>query len=78
MNMNGCVVEDFEGRWEHEDYQDLMCVTSMTGYAMTIVICTLNWVSNIQIEIALSTLETAYIALSQTMPDLLHLRRLIQ
>ena len=55
-----------------------MCVKSRTVYVMTIGVCTLNWVSNLQTEIALSTLEAEYIYLSHTVDDIPPLRRLIQ
>jgi hypothetical protein len=40
--------------------------------------CPLLWASKLQTEITLSTMEAEYIALSQSMPDLLPTRALIQ
>ena len=40
--------------------------------------CPLHWVSKIHTDISLSTLESEYIALSQAIRDLLHLRQLLQ
>ena len=66
--------------WKHEYGQDPVCVKSRTGYVMTLGVCPLHWVSKIQTEMSLSTLESEYTALSQAMRDLLPLRliRLIQ
>jgi Reverse transcriptase (RNA-dependent DNA polymerase) len=55
---------DFAGLWNYEDDQDPVCVKSRTGYVLTLAGCPLTWVSKLQTEIALSTLESEYIALS--------------
>jgi hypothetical protein len=55
-----------------------VCVKSRTGYVITLGGCLVLWVSKLQTEIALSTLESEYIALSQAMRDLLPMRRLLQ
>ncbi len=69
---------DFAGLWRHEDEQDPACVKSRTGYLITLGNCPVTWVSKLQTEIALSTLEAEYIALSQSIRDLLPMRRLLQ
>ena len=48
---------DFAGLWKHEDDQDPVCAKSRTGYVMNLGGCPLHWVSKLQIEISLSTLE---------------------
>ena len=55
---------DFARLWKYEDDQDLVCVKSSTGFVMNIGVCPFRWVSNIQTEIALSTLESDYISFS--------------
>ena len=40
--------------------------------------CPLTWVSKLQTQIALSTMEAEYIALSQSMRDLIAIREIIQ
>jgi hypothetical protein len=57
---------DFAGLYGVEDDQDPMCVKSRTGYCLTLANCPLIWVSKLQTEIALSTTEAEYIALSQS------------
>ena len=76
MNLDCYVDADFAGLWGSEDDQDPVCVKSRTGYVLTLGGCPLLWVSRLQTEVALSTLEAEYIALSQAMRDLLPMRRL--
>jgi Reverse transcriptase (RNA-dependent DNA polymerase) len=77
MELDMYVDADFAGLWNHEDDQDPVCVKSRTGYVITLGSCPVTWVSKLQTEIALSTLESEYIALSQGMRDLLPMRRLL-
>jgi hypothetical protein len=73
-----CYVDaNFAGLWNHESHQDPVCVKSRTGYVMTLGDCPIQWNSKLQTEIALSTTEAIYIALSQAMPELIPLRRLL-
>ena len=44
---------------------------------MTLAGCPIHWVSKLQTEIALSTLESEYIALAQAMRELVPMKRLI-
>ena len=55
-----------------------MCVKSRTGYIMTLGGCPFHWVSKLQTEISLSTLESEYIDLSQDMRYLPTLRQFLQ
>ena len=74
-----CYVDaDYAGLWNHEDDQDPVCVKSRTGYLLTLGGCPLVWVSKLQTEIALSTLEAEYISLSQAMRELMPMRELLQ
>jgi hypothetical protein len=77
-NQLDCYVDaDFAGLWKHEDDQDPVCVKSRTGYVMTLAGCPIHWVSKLQTEIALSTTESEYIALSQSFRDLIPMRRML-
>ena len=69
---------DFAGLWGYEDSQDPVCVKSRTGYIITIANCPLLWVSKLQTEIALSTLHAEYVALSQSLRDLLPVKTLVK
>ena len=74
-----CYVDaDFAGLWNVEQDQDPLCVKSRTGYPIMFMGCPLTWVSKLQTQIALSTMEAEYIALSQAMRDLIAIREVIQ
>ncbi len=51
---------------------------SRTGYVITFCGCPISWASKLQSEIALSTTESEYIALSSATRELLPLRRILQ
>ena len=69
---------DFAGLWGTEDATDSLSVKSRTGYVITLGGSPLVWGSKLQTEIALSTLEAEYIALSTSMRVLLPLRDLVK
>ena len=74
-----CYVDaDFAGLWNVEQDQDPLCVKSRTGYLIMFMGCPLTWVSKLQTQIALSTIEAEYIALSQAVRDLIALREVIR
>jgi hypothetical protein len=69
---------DFAGRW-HKDFSHLRdSVLSRTGYVVTFCGCPISWASKLQSEIALSTTESEYIALSTATRKLLPLRQVLQ
>jgi hypothetical protein len=68
---------DFAGLYNHESDQDPVCVKSRSGYIITLGGAPLIWGSKLQTEIALSTLESEYICLSQAVRELLPMRRLL-
>ena len=51
---------------------------SRTGYVIRFMGCPIVWVSKLQTEIALSTTEAEYIALSQAMRDVIPLMTIIE
>jgi len=55
---------DFAGLWNSEDDQDPICVKSRTGFLIMFMGCPLTWAFKLQTQIALSTMESEYIALS--------------
>ncbi len=73
-----CYVDaDYAGLWKQEDDQDPICVKSRTGYVMMLNKNPVHWVSKLQTEIALSTTEAEYIALSQAMRELIPMREFL-
>ena len=61
---------DFAGLWKTENADDPHCVRSRTGFVITLANCPIIWSSKMQTEIALSTMEAEYIALSTACRDL--------
>ncbi len=55
---------DFAGLWIRDDRNDPHCVWSRTGYVICLSDCPVLWISKLQTEIALSTMEAEYVALS--------------
>lgn len=69
-----CFVDaDFAGGFSSETSEDPVSVFSRTGYVIYYYGCPLIWVSKLQSEISLSTVEAEYIALSQSMRDVIPL-----
>ena len=74
-----CYVDaDFAGLWDPEMSEDPNSVKSRTGYVIMFANAPIIWVSKLQTEIALSTTEAEYIAMLQSMRDLLPMQRLLK
>jgi len=74
-----CYVDaDFAGLWGAEHDQDPVCVKSRTGYIIMFMGCPLVWASKLQTQIALSTMEAEYIALSTSMRELIGIRGVLK
>ena len=77
-NQLNCYVDaDFAGSFAHEISHLKASVLSRTGYIIYLCGCAIVFKSKMQSEIALSTTEAEYIALSQSMRDLLPLRTIL-
>ncbi|MGH7954849.1 MAG: Ty1/Copia family ribonuclease HI, partial [Gloeomargaritales cyanobacterium] len=59
-----------------EDKRDPISVRSRTGYVLIFGGCPILWVSKLQKEISVSTTEAEYIALSQSMREMIPTKRL--
>ena len=68
---------DFAGLYASEDKLDPISVKSRTGVLLNFGGVPVCWSSKLQSEISLSTLEAEYIALSQSMRELVSARRLV-
>ncbi len=77
LSLDMYVDADFAGMWHQEHSALRENVLSKTGYIITFCGCPTHWVSKLQSEIALSTKESEYIALSMTTRELLPLRRIL-
>ena len=73
-----CFVDaDFAGQWNVENPEDPLCVKSRTGYVLLVGNCPVHWVSKLQSEISVSTMDVEYISLSTGMRDLIPLCTLV-
>jgi hypothetical protein len=77
-SLNCHVDADFAGTYTSESHDLAVSVKSRTGYVILYKNCPLIWVSKLQSQIALSTMESEYIALSQAMRDLIPLRKMVK
>ena len=66
---------DFAGGWNHNDADNAENLMSRTGFVITN--CPIYWSSKLQTEIALSTAEAEYIALSQSLREVIPLMTLM-
>ena len=69
---------DFAGGWDKADADNAENVLSRTGYAICYANCPILAVSKLQTEIALSTAEAEYIALSQSLREAIPLMTLLE
>jgi hypothetical protein len=75
--LNAYVDSDFAGQWSPATSHLRDSTVSRSGYIIVYCGCPILWVSKLQGEVALSTCEAEYQALSQCMRDLLPLRTLL-
>ena len=72
-----CYVDaDFGGLWNQEDVEDPHCVRSRTGFIIMVAGCPVIWKSKLQSLTTLSTMESEYVALSDSCRELLPLQNL--
>jgi hypothetical protein len=76
-NLDCFVDADFAGSWTQSTSENPSSVKSRTGYVITFASCPVLWPSKLQTEVALSTTEAEYIALSQATRDLIPMRGLL-
>ena len=78
LNVDCFVDADFAGLWPYEDKQDPSCVKSRTGFTLCIANCPVIWTSKLQTDIATSTMEAEYNALSLAMKSVIPLQDLLR
>ena len=78
LNLTCYADADFAGMFSVTNPDDPKSVKSRTGFVILLGTTPIAWVSKLQSETALSTMEAEYIALSQALRVLLPLRRLLQ
>eukprot|EP00957_Ditylum_brightwellii_P029997 2270344-Ditylum_brightwellii.AAC.1 len=67
----------FAGDWQHAWSGESSSVLQRTGFIIKYANCPIVWTSKSQTEIALSTTEAKYIAMSHTMREAIPLMRLL-
>ena len=78
MNVICWVDANFCGLYGTEDVHDSTSVKSHTGYIITVANCPAIWVSKLQTESALSTVDSEFTALSQSVHSLIPLRCIME
>jgi hypothetical protein len=74
-----CYVDaGFAGLWEHEDNQDPTSVKSRAGFIIFVANCPVFWQSKLQYDVATSTIESEYSAMSMAMRDVFPLKNLLK
>ena len=69
---------DFCGNWNKETaISDPVTAKSRSGYAITYASCPIFWASKMQTEVTLSTTESEYVSLSQSLQDVIPLMRIV-
>jgi hypothetical protein len=69
----------FAGDWHKPDATDNpLTAKSRTGYVIMFANCPLIWASKVQTEIALSTTEAEYVALSQSLREVIPMMQLME
>ncbi len=76
-NLDCFVDADFAGTWTISTSELPSSIKSCTGYVITFAFCPVLWSSKLQSEVALSTTEAEYIALSQSTRDLIPMNGLL-
>jgi hypothetical protein len=70
---------DFVGNWDRVNADvDPSTAKSRTGFVITYGGCPLSWASKLQTDVALSTTEAEYTALSTSLREVIHLMQLVQ
>ena len=73
-----CFIDtNFARQWNAEDPHHPLCVQSCAGYVLMVGNCPIHWISKLQMEIAVSTMEAEYVVLSTTMCDVIPLQTLV-
>ncbi len=69
---------DFSGGWSTADSENADCILSRTGFVICYTNCPVIWCSKLRTEIALSTAEAEYIAMSHALHETIPVQNLIK
>jgi hypothetical protein len=76
--LEGYADADFAGGWSCTDAGNVDNVLSRTGFIICYANCPLIWCSKLQTEIALSTAEAEYMAMSHALHDMIPVQNLVK
>ena len=76
MKVNWYVDEDFLGLYGYDDTSYTMCTNSRTWYIITFYECPLLFLSKLQKKVALLTLHSKYVELSQYLRGFIPLKNI--
>jgi hypothetical protein len=77
LDIETFVDADFAGLWNVEPLHDRSCSKSRLGYIIKFASCPTVWKSQLMTQTATSTMHAEYIALSQSLRQVIPLRRLV-
>lgn len=69
---------DFCGAWDPTESEDPDTVRSRSGYCITYAGCPIYWSSKLQTEITMSSTESEYIALSESLRSVIPMMRMVK
>ncbi len=69
---------NFAGMYGYERYDNPSCVKSWTGYVINIANCPMMWQSELQTEMAFSTLEAEIVAISHCTCELIPIMQMVE
>ncbi len=78
MGIESYVAADFAGGWNITTSTNADNIMSHTGFVITYANCPIYWASHLQTEIALSTAEAEYIAMSSALYKVIPLMTLMK
>ena len=76
-HMHVYVDADFAGNWNRDESNERDTARSRHGYAITYLNCPIIWKSQMQTEIALSSTESEYIGISQSLREAIPLMKIL-
>jgi len=76
--LNSYVDADFAGNWDPNETQDIDTSRSRHGYAIKFANCLIQWKSQLQREIALSSTEAEYTGLSYAIREIIPIVNLLR
>lgn len=78
LQVDCCVDANFVWLWNYEEAIDPTSVKSRSGFLIILGGCPISWVSRLQSENTLSTMESEYVVMSVAMIDRTNYKELLK